>query len=195
MAWSYQKYCTNFSKIEDETVIKNVINTIPSTEEIVLFWGAQFVSFEYEEDLVHPIKSSFGIIGSGYEIRLKSYTLNEFESLLKTCSKFYFCFDNSFKVPPTLFSNIKIIKYKDFPKMITELEKVDILTTAKSNNVLRTDERNFKLCSEAEKYVHIPDKYMDREYEVDCLGSNFCLTLSGKIEILYKKIFIEKQMS
>ncbi len=196
MAWSYQKCCSNLSEIP----IKEISNTIPYSEWMSLFWEGQFFVFEYEGGFVHPINGSADIVGIGkdYRVQPKSYDLKEFVSLLQTCSKSLICFPDGFQVNPLEFRSVKIIRHKDYPKMITDLEKSNYIATNKSKNILSTDGRAFKLLSTIEEdYLK---EYVGKEYEVDCLGTAFCKIMSDDIEKFYKthclkNISIENQVN
>jgi hypothetical protein len=154
---------------------------------------------------LYPTNGSYNLLGRGVSknsIDIKTYNLKEFCELSKKATKFI-SMDighsmNNSKLENNkyinLFDTTKIKSYIDYSYIITELEKIKLVNTFFSENILRTDERRFTVNISSIKINPSISPYVEKTYEVDSLGTMFYSELSKEISFLYSRYFKDRSI-
>jgi hypothetical protein len=206
-------HLTNLNVKELKTIVYNISSSLR------LNWGKEYIDFNFvtysidrdvtktlqhlqNENVIiglYPTGGSYQLLGrniSKNSIDIKIYNLVEFCELSKKATEFIVMNiqqENEYKLENSKYINFfhttKIKKYIDYSHIITELEKVDIINTFPSENILRTDERRFVLNPISKKINPNISEYIGKTYEVDSLGTLFYSELSEEIYLLYSIYF------
>ena len=148
-----------------------------------LQWGGEYLDFRLNEpkDYIIPEKGSVSLLNSSKLI--VPYTIKSFINLSKGASKFMVFGATLSKNISAIFDCIGLVSYKDWSRMISDLEKEGKVITVKSLNVLSESGLRFSFKDSANIKVFGPSLY-----EFDSLGTTMFVELGDAIETLWKTV-------
>ena len=181
----YKKfYKTNdYEKVCESSVLQELF-TYP---KITLYWGAEYVHFVKFREILYPSEGSSSILG--IMIPLMGYDIAHFKNLLeeKKPSNILVFYENLLSNKMLEIFDVGVVEpYKDYSEAITYLEEKGYVATIPSISDLRTDERRFSFLPKVYDILspELVEKYGERVFEVDSLGSSFFKELSDLISSL-----------
>jgi len=202
MALKFEIYFVRDIEKDFMLPIETFRSMLEINQDVRLVWGGEYVDFHYEkptggeiEGFFYPTWGSTNLLGYSKRssVIIKEYTLFEFVRLAKSATQFVLLSVVSHEPLSweisSLFTFIKVRRFEDFPRMVTELKQRGLLITSESMNLLQIDPRKFTLKSEAEEIIPSLGNYIGETYEVDSLGTAFFETLSRDVKELWSSQF------
>ena len=171
----------------NKTEIKNVIEKIKEVylgeveARFRIEWGGEYLDLRITEDnIIIPDRGSRSIFSSS--VFFTTYEPETLVKILKNATRFS-VFEGPKQVDLTsftFFDTIKILRYKDYPRMICDLEKAGKVIVTTSNNLLSVSGKVFRFLNHS--------KYGVIYYEVDSIGTSIFKDLTEDIEKMWKEI-------
>jgi hypothetical protein len=171
---------------------KKILEELKKDEDIKqpiirLNWGAEYVDFSISDPRREYLFPQEGTTKGFQMTGVKEYKLREFHKLMSNCTRIQL-FEKDLNLElGKYFDKAKIFHYKDYPRMITDLEEEKCVETIKSQNIMTVDGRRFKVTKKGESLV--PGLERHCFFEVDSLGTSMFIEMSKNIENLWLKFY------
>lgn len=178
MAFKYEKnyFRKNRGALPPTAIQKLKDARCPIT--IRLMWGGEYVDYGFGPQNLYPIQGSAQKIDNGYA---REMSVAGFSKLVRSATEIAILgIEDPHDLPPACrkwFDEVKIVKYKDYKKMIQDLHEKGIVEVCPTKNILSTSGLKFRWLSEPEFSI-----YGSHFYEVDSLGTTLFKNLSQAVE-------------
>jgi hypothetical protein len=157
------------------------------------FDGGAYYEWSYEDGYFYPELGSAYLLATLVPLRPLSPTeLLGIANITVNCS-ISMRYNNKMPQDYSYFSTVRTVSYVDYSAIISELEKVGLVRTDKSSNILCLDERKFTLVSD-DRIEGSLREYIGTSYDVDVLGTSLFEELSLGMKHLYRTTF-KKELS
>ena len=166
-------------------IITEIIGETCKTEpKFRLEWGGEYLDFRLNEGRTYLIPERGSVSLLQNSAMVVPQNAKSFVSLAASASQF-FVFEGPKGVnllPINFFDVIQVVGSKDYPKMLSDLEKAKKVRTAKSTNVLSVSGQRFQFEDPDAVCIYGPVFY-----EADSLGTTMFVKLSKTIETMWTK--------
>jgi len=177
--WDYQKFYVKDLEKSREGINEILKNCIIEEAIIYLFWGGFYICFQCEGSKFHPLNGTPNILN---EIEMKPYSLRDMKDLSDGCERIEVEIGKKLgRSNKELFDKVKIHKFRNYSKIIDDLQKSGFIAVEKSTCFLATDPRKFMLFEKVVDIIPELKKEINIMYEVDCLGSSLFVDLTKTI--------------
>lgn len=159
-------------------------------EEIVVGWSspstkdARYVVFSFikEDTTFDPSYSPGPLLGIGRKVEPKTYTLQQFQELIKDARYIRFVYKITLDIVHDEDVEPQTSYGPNYPSIISELEKKKLVVTKPTTTVL---------CSDPRKFTVVTGESISSPvfYDVDCLGTSLYTEMSREVEKLYLESF------
>lgn len=149
------------------------------------FDGGAYYEWSYEDKRFFPENGSAVILATIVPLRpLSAMEILTLSLQTENCNILFFYRD---RMPSSysFFTLSRTIRYTNYSAIITKLEKLSLVKTDKSTNIMCLDERKFTL-QDDERVTGSLRKYIFSTYDVDVLGTSLFKELSAEIKGLYR---------
>ena len=171
---------------------KKILDELEKDENIIqpfirLNWGAEYVDFSISDPRREYLFPQEGTTNGLSRTEIKERRLRDFHGLMSTCTSIQLFEKDMDLELGKYFDKAKIFHYKDYPRMISDLEKEGCVETIKSQNIMTVDGRRFKVTKKGKSLV--PGLERHCYFEVDSLGTSMFIEMSKNIENLWHKFY------